>query len=65
MTQMIGLVDKNIKSYYNYVLCVPESKRKIEHVKWKCGGYENAQVKLLDIKTIMSGKNKSRTGLRV
>lgn len=62
---MIGLVDKNIKSYYNYVLCVPGSRRKIKHVKQKCGGYKKAQVKLLDIKTIMSRKNNSRTGLRV
>lgn len=64
MTQMIELVDKNIKSYCNYILCVPEPKRKIKHIKQKCGRYKKAQVKL-EIKTLMSNKNNSGMGLRV
>lgn len=40
MTQMIELIDRNIKSYCKYILCVPEPKRKIKHVKQKCGGYK-------------------------
>lgn len=46
MTQMIELIDRNIKSYCKYILCVPEPKRKIKHVKQKCGRYKKAQVKL-------------------
>lgn len=45
MTQIIELPDENIKNYYNYIPCVPESAIKVEHVKQKCRRYKKFKSK--------------------
>lgn len=54
MTRMKEFVKRDINSYYKYVPDVQEGREKIINVRQQNGRYKMVQIKLLEIKAIMS-----------
>jgi hypothetical protein len=40
ITQLVGFIDKNIESYYNYNSYVQEARRMVEYIEQKCTRYK-------------------------